>query len=106
MRQGGLNSGFAQQVDATNGRVDITFTRSGDTTGASGGGLLAAIIFDPAAAGSSTLAISGAAAGPSGGAIHVGDSTGGAPIPRAAPAEPPMRHGRAAPRPSRRPTPS
>jgi general secretion pathway protein D len=66
MRQGGLNSGFAQQVDATGGRLDITFTRAGDVTGASGGGLLGAILVDPVAAGSTTLSISGVAAGPTG----------------------------------------
>jgi len=66
MRQGGLNSGFVQQVDAAGGRLDITFTRAGDVTGASGGGLLGAILVDPVAAGSTTLSISGVAAGPTG----------------------------------------
>ena len=69
MRQGGLSSGFTQQVDTANGRIDITFTRPGDGTGAAGGGLVAAILFDPIAAGSSTLAISGVAAGPKGAAL-------------------------------------
>ncbi len=69
MRQGGLSSGFAQQVDAANGRLDITFTRAGDSTGASGGGLVAAILFDAVAAGSSSVATSGVAAGPIGKAV-------------------------------------
>ncbi len=69
MRQGGLNSGFTQQVDASGGRVDITFTRAGDATGASGGGPVAAILFDPVVAGSATLLVSGVAAGPTGTAI-------------------------------------
>jgi hypothetical protein len=71
MRQGGLNSGFAQQVDQTSGRVDITFNRPGDVTGASGGGTVAAILFDPVAPGSTTLAISGVASGPGGAAIPI-----------------------------------
>ena len=69
MRQAGLGSGFAQQVDAANGRIDITFTRAGDTVGANGGGVVAAILFDAVAAGSSTIATSGVAAGPTGKAI-------------------------------------
>ncbi len=71
MRQGGLSSGFAQQVDSASGRVDITFNRPGDLTGASGGGTLAAILFDPVAPGSTTLAISGVASGPGGAAIPI-----------------------------------
>ena len=69
MRQAGLGSGFAQQVDAANGRIDITFARAGDMVGANGGGAVAAILFDAVAAGSSTLATSGVAAGPTGKAI-------------------------------------
>ncbi len=69
MRQGGLSSGFAQQVDAANGRIDITFGRAGDTVGASGGNVVAAILFDAVAAGSSTIATSGVAAGPTGTAV-------------------------------------
>jgi general secretion pathway protein D len=69
MRQGGVNPQFGQQVDATGGRVDIMFTRTGDSTGAAGAGLLGAILFDPVAAGSATLTISGVAAGPGGRAV-------------------------------------
>ena len=69
MRQGNLASGFSQQVDAAGGRVDITFNRAGDATGASGGGLLAALLLDPIAAGSTTVAVSGVASGPTGAAI-------------------------------------
>jgi general secretion pathway protein D len=69
MRQGNLASGFSQQVDAASGRVDITFNRAGDATGASGGGLLAALVIDPIAAGSTTLAASGVASGATGAAI-------------------------------------
>ncbi len=66
MRQGGLASGFSQQVDAVNGRIDITFRRTGDMVGATGSNTVAAVLFDAVAAGSSTLSLSGAAAGPSG----------------------------------------
>ena len=45
MRQGGVAAQFVQQVDATAGRVDVTLTRTGDATGASGAGLVAAILF-------------------------------------------------------------
>jgi general secretion pathway protein D len=62
MRSGGVDVSFAQQVN--NGRVDITLSRAGDATGASGTGLLAAVLFDAVAPGSSTLSLSGAATGP------------------------------------------
>ena len=42
------------------GRVDITITRAGDATGASGTGLLAAVLFDAVAPGTATLTLSGA----------------------------------------------
>jgi len=69
MRQGGVNATFAQQVDAPAGRIDITVTRPGDTTGASGVGLLAAIVFDAAAPGGTTLTPSGVASGPGGAVV-------------------------------------
>ena len=62
MRTGGVNVSFAQQV--TGGRIDITLARSADSTGASGTGLLALILFDAVAPGSATLTVSGAATGP------------------------------------------
>jgi general secretion pathway protein D len=66
MRQGGANVTFAQHVDAAAGRIDITLTRGSDETGASGSGLLAAVLFDPVAPGTSTLTPSGVATGPGG----------------------------------------
>ncbi|MCL4811013.1 MAG: hypothetical protein KJ061_00945 [Vicinamibacteraceae bacterium] len=56
LRQGGVQVTFTQNVDAAAGRVDISATRTGDTTGASGAGLLAAVLFEPVAAGEVTLA--------------------------------------------------
>ncbi|OFW30737.1 MAG: hypothetical protein A3H97_10555 [Acidobacteria bacterium RIFCSPLOWO2_02_FULL_65_29] len=64
MRSGGANATFTNQVAP--GRVDITITRSGDATGATGTGLLAALLFDAVAAGNTSLTVSGAATGPGG----------------------------------------
>jgi len=64
MRAGGATVAFSQQV--TGNRIDITLARGGDSTGASGTGLLAAILFDAVAPGPVTLTLSGAATGPGG----------------------------------------
>jgi hypothetical protein len=64
MRAGGATVAFSQQV--TGNRIDITLARGADSTGASGTGLLAAILFDAVAPGGATLTISGAATGPGG----------------------------------------
>jgi general secretion pathway protein D len=69
MRQGGVTAGFTQQTDAAAGRVDLTFTRGQDLVGASGGGLLAAVLFDAVAPGSATISVSGAGAGPAGSTV-------------------------------------
>lgn len=70
MRQGNATVTFVQNVDGERGRVDVTVTRVGDSTGASGAGLLAAIVFDAVGEGPSALTLSGVATGP-----------GGAPVP-------------------------
>jgi len=59
MRQGGATVTFAQQVDGSGGRIDITLVRTGDTTGAAGAGMLAAIVFDAVGAGDSALGLGG-----------------------------------------------
>jgi hypothetical protein len=64
MRMGGANVTFVQQVNR--GRVDITITRAADSTGATGSGLLAAVLFDPVAAGPAQVTLSGLASGPGG----------------------------------------
>jgi len=69
MRQGGAVVTFAQQVDATTGRIDITMSRVADLTGASGTGLLASVLFDAVAAGAVTLTPSGVATAPGGTAL-------------------------------------
>jgi general secretion pathway protein D len=66
MRQGGTAAPFTQQVDAATGRIDITVTRTNDTVGASGTGLLASVLFDAIAPGTSTFTLSGVARGPGG----------------------------------------
>ena len=71
MRQGGVAASFAHQVDAVNGRVDITAVRGQDVVGASGTGLVAAILFDPVAPGQVPLGVTGAASGPAGGPVPV-----------------------------------
>jgi hypothetical protein len=69
LRQGGVSVTFAQQVDSAVGRVDISMTRTSDTVGASGSGLLASVLFEPVAAGSSPLTLSGVATNPQGGPV-------------------------------------
>jgi general secretion pathway protein D len=64
LRSGGGSTSFNNQV--TGNRIDITITRAGDLTGATGTGLLAAIQFDAVEAGATTLTLSGSATGPGG----------------------------------------
>src|SRR5262245_35823593 len=70
MRQGGNAASFTPRIDAGTGRVEIAFARTADQTGASGAGLLAALLFDAIAPGSTSITVSGVASAP-----------GGAPIP-------------------------
>ena len=64
MRSGGGSTSFSNQVSGN--RIDITITRAGDATGATGTGLLASILFDAVEAGATTLTLSGTATGPGG----------------------------------------
>jgi hypothetical protein len=64
MRSGGASAAFTQQVSP--GRIDITVVRASDSTGATGTGLLAAMLFDAISPGTATLTVSGAASGPGG----------------------------------------
>lgn len=66
MRQGGVTASFTPRIDANTGRVDIAVARAGDQTGASGAGLLAALLFDAIAPGSSTITVTGVANTPEG----------------------------------------
>jgi hypothetical protein len=69
MRVGGASATFAQQISGSGGRVDITITRGTDAIGASGTGLLAVLMFDPVAPGSTAMSVSGSATGPGGTAM-------------------------------------
>jgi general secretion pathway protein D len=64
MRLGGASATFTQETAP--GRIDITITRAADATGASGTGLLAAVVFDAIAPGTSQLSASGVGTGPGG----------------------------------------
>jgi general secretion pathway protein D len=66
LSSGGGTVTFAQQVDATSGRVDITLTRAGDATGVSGDGVLATVVFDAVGSGISPLGMGGVVTGPGG----------------------------------------
>jgi general secretion pathway protein D len=66
MRQGGVQATFAPRINATVGRVDIAISRAADQTGASGSGLLAAVLFDAIAPGSSSISLTGVASTPEG----------------------------------------
>ncbi len=70
-RQGGVAQTFNHQIDATAGRVDISVTRTGDQTGASGTGLLAALVFDAVAPGTASFSIAGVSAQPDGRTVPV-----------------------------------
>jgi type II secretory pathway component GspD/PulD (secretin) len=74
MRQGGVTASFAPRNDTANGRIDIAVTRANDQTGASGSGLIAALLFDALAPGSSTIGITGVAMDPSGQPISITSS--------------------------------
>jgi hypothetical protein len=71
MRQGGVTATFTPRPDPNTGRVDITITRTGDQTGASGSGLLASLMFDAIAPGTTALAVTGVANAPDGTPIQL-----------------------------------
>jgi general secretion pathway protein D len=58
-----------QQNANTPGRIDMVLTRTGDSTGAAGTGLLASILFDAIGAGPANLTVTGSATAPGGGAL-------------------------------------
>jgi general secretion pathway protein D len=66
LASGGAAVTFAQQVDATAGRLDLTLTRTADTVGASGDGVLATVVFDAVGAGVSSLGVGGVVTAPGG----------------------------------------
>ena len=66
MSQGAAAVTFAQEVDASAGRIDLVFARTGDAAGATGDGLLATVVFDTVGHGSATLSPSGLGLTPDG----------------------------------------
>ena len=71
MRQGGAVASFTPKIDAINGRIDIAVTRTGDTVGAAGSGVIALLLFDAVAPGGSMIQVSGVATGPDGAPLQV-----------------------------------
>jgi len=69
MRQGNVGASFTPRIDAAAGRVDIAITRTSDSAGASGAGLLAALVFDAIGPGNSTIQVNGVASTPEGAPI-------------------------------------
>jgi len=69
MRQGNVATSFTPRIDAATGRVDIAITRTADSAGASGGGLLAGLVFDAVGPGNSVIQVSGVASTPEGNPI-------------------------------------
>jgi hypothetical protein len=69
MRQGNVGTSFTPRIDAATGRVDIAITRTADSAGASGGGLLAGLVFDAVGPGNSVIQVSGVASTPEGNPI-------------------------------------
>jgi hypothetical protein len=65
MRQGGVTASFTPRINAAEGRVDIALSRTADQTGASGAGLLAALLIDAIAPGSTAISVTGVGADPS-----------------------------------------
>jgi general secretion pathway protein D len=66
LRQGGITASYTPKIDAAGGRADIAWARVGDQAGASGSGLLAAVIFDAIAPGSTQISVSGVGSTPDG----------------------------------------
>jgi hypothetical protein len=71
MRQGGVAASFSQQIDPVAGRVDITVVRGQDVAGASGTGLVAALVVEAVAAGSTSFGTAGSATAPGGAPVTV-----------------------------------
>ncbi len=71
MRQGGVTASFAPRPDPNAGRVDIAIARTGDQTGASGAGLLASLLFDALAPGTTAISVTGVASTPDGSPIQL-----------------------------------
>ena len=59
MRADGATTTFVPRIDPSTGRIDLAVTRPGDKVGATGGGLLASIVFEAIGPGQSQIAVAG-----------------------------------------------
>lgn len=59
MRADGATTTFVPKIDPATGRIDLAVTRPGDKVGATGGGLLASIVFEAIGPGQSQIAVAG-----------------------------------------------
>jgi general secretion pathway protein D len=59
MRADGSTTSFVPKIDPSTGRIDLAVTRPGDKVGATGGGLLASIVFEAIGPGQSQIAVAG-----------------------------------------------
>ena len=72
MQQGGASTEFTPRIDLAAGRVDITIARTGDGgASATTAALLAAVQFQPVAAGTSQISVTGVLTGATGQPIPV-----------------------------------
>jgi hypothetical protein len=62
IQQGDVTPVFVPRIDNTQGRIDLSISRPAERPGATGTGDVAVIMFEPVAAGTSTITISGSAA--------------------------------------------
>jgi hypothetical protein len=69
MQQGGVAVSSTPRIDAAAGRVDVAITRTSDSAGASGSGLLTALVFDAIGPGNSIIQVNGVATTPEGAPI-------------------------------------
>ncbi len=76
MQGGGITPAFAPKIDQSAGRVDIAISRGADTSGVSGTGLLAAVVFEAIAPGSSRIGLTAVMTSAAGKPIPV-QTTGG-----------------------------
>jgi general secretion pathway protein D len=69
MDQGGVKQTFVPKIDEVNGRVDIAITRPGTAPGVAGTNMLAGLMFQAVAPGSSRITVIGTALTPNGQSI-------------------------------------
>jgi general secretion pathway protein D len=71
MQQGNVTPTFAPKIDEATGRIDIAISRGANAPGAAGTGLLAGLVFQGVAAGTSKVTVTGTAFTPDGKPISI-----------------------------------